>query len=186
MARITTTLLAFGVATMLVLTGCGDDDDGGAAEAPAGEAAEEADDNGSAPAEADSELDLCSLLEVAEIEAEFGTQGPVLEGQEELSQCTWEVGEDQSELGTGTVHVFVQEIPEAVSAEDTFAEQRASYADAVEIDGLGDAAYYEAAGTSVNVRSGDRIWFVQAAFLPEVPDTQAKLENLAAAVEGRL
>ena len=175
-----------GIAVVLAIAGCGDDgdDDDDATDASPEEIEEvvEDDDDGEA------EIDLCSLLEVSEIEAEFGQQGTVLDGEEELDQCTWEVGEDQSQQGTGTVSVYVQSlIPPGQSTEEFYADQLASAPEAVEVPGVADEAFYQPPPVTVlNARQGDTFFFVQAAFIPEVEGSQEKLENLATLVAGRL
>jgi hypothetical protein len=176
-------LLVLVLAAALAVAGCGDDsDDEGAA--PRDTPADVEDITGDAP-----DVDPCSLLEVSEIDAEFGAQGTVLDGQDQGDQCLWEVGEDQTALGTGTVSVFVQYVnPELPIApiDDIFADQQASYAESTPVDGIGDEAYFEPNGATVNVRSGDLIWFVQAAFIPQVDGVQEKLEALAGLVAVRL
>lgn len=179
-------LLVLVLAVGLAAAGCGDDgDDEGDEPGGIPEDVEEVEDiTGDAP-----DVDPCSLLEVSEIDAEFGAQGTVLDGQDQGDQCLWEVGEDQTALGTGTVSVFVQYVnPELPidPIEDIFAGQQASYADSAPVDGIGDEAYFEPNGATVNVRSGDLIWFVQAAFIPQVDGVQEKLEALAGLVAGRL
>ena len=171
------------VALGLVMLGCGDDDGGdGGADAPLPDEVEDA--IGDSP-----DVDPCSLLEVSEIEAEFGDAGEVFDGMDQGDQCLWEVGEDQSALGTGTVSVFVQFINPDLPIEpieDIFAAQQESYADATPVEGIGDEAYFEPNGATVNARSGDLIWFVQAAFIPQVDGVQEKLETLAGLVANRL
>ena len=179
-------LLVLVLAVGLAVAGCGDDgDDEGDEPGGIPEDVEEVEDiTGDAP-----DVDPCSLLEVSEIDAEFGAQGTVLDGQDQGDQCLWEVGEDQTALGTGTVSVFVQYVnPELPidPIEDIFAGQQASYADSAPVDGIGDEAYFEPNGATVNVRSGDLIWFVQAAFIPQVDGVQEKLEALAGLVAERL
>jgi hypothetical protein len=197
--RILLRVLALSIVALLAIPGCSDDSGEGGEESSTEDAQGDGadadtdatgDDEGEGgDVSVEPDIDLCSLLEVSEIDAEFGEQGSVLDGVEELDQCSWDVGQDQSEPGTGSVHVFVQYVDPSLpieSAEERFAQQRAAYSEAVELEDLGDEAYYEPNGPSVNVRSGALIWFVQAPFIPEVPDTQQKLENLAALVEDRL
>jgi len=184
MNRTLARLSVLGVAIVLAAAGCSDDGDNGD---DAGEVTP--DDVEDVVEGDDSDVDPCSLLEVSEIEAEFGEQGTVLEGEESLDQCSWEVGEDQSQPGTGSVHVFVQFIDPDLPIdpiEDMFAGQEESTPDAVAVEGIGDAAYYAPNSGSVNVRSGDLIWFVQATFIPEPEGMQEKVESLAGIVEGRL
>jgi hypothetical protein len=137
-----------------------------------------------------TDVDPCTLLTIDEIETEFGTAGEVSDGEGTLGQdCGWDVGEDQSQPGTGTVHVFVQYIDPALPIDDAatmFADQQQAAAGAVEIDGLGDAAYYQPDLTTVNMLVGDRVTFVQAAFIPTPDGVQESLETLAALVVDRL
>lgn len=175
-------------AAMLLAAACGDDSDSGedVSLPDAGDDVEAATDDATTD---DTDIDPCTLLEVEEIEAEFGDAGPVLDGEEEIDQCTWLVGEDQSQPGTGTVHVFVQYVDPSLpmdDAADIFAEQQSTTPGAVEVDGLGDAAYFTPNAASVDFLIGDRILFVQAVFIPERPDVQESLETLAHLVAERV
>ncbi len=135
-----------------------------------------------------SEIDWCSTLEVAEIEEQFGAGGTVLDGQQDdlVDQCQWDVGEDQSQPGTGTINVGTAVGAQVMEAEEYFATIKESAIDPVEVDGVGDEAFYEPTLTVLTVRTGDTVYFVQAAFLPEPENTQTKLEALALAVGGRV
>ncbi len=177
-------LVAVLLAALLLLAACGNDDDSGSNGGgdTSGDTNEQASD-GTTGGGAD-DVELCSLLEPGEIEALFG--GTVSDGTEELGQCTWEVGEDQSQPDTGTVHVSVVTAVPTVSAEEQFADLEASSQDSVEVSGVGDAAYYEPSVGVLNVRSGDTIFWVQAVFIPEPDDMQSNLEDLAADVVDRL
>jgi len=173
---------------MLLAGACGDDSDGGdGVSLPgAGDDIEEATEGAGSD---DTDIDPCTLLEVEEIEAEFGDAGPVTDGEPEFDQCNWLVGEDQSQLGTGSVHVFVQYVDPDLPVEDAseiFAAQKDETDSAVEIDGLGDDAYFHPDLTTVHFLMGDRMLFVQAVFIPERPDVQESLERLAHLVADRI
>lgn len=190
----------------LVLGACGDDESGG------DDAAVAADDGGGSGDDADEgsddggdelggsddggsegnggsggEVDRCGLLTQGEIAEQFGERGEVLEGREILDQCEWLVGEDHASMDTGGVYVYVQElVPGAPPADETFQMVRETLKEPEEIDGIGDEAAYVARFTTLHARSGDLIWYVQATFANEVPDTKDRLIELAEFVAGRL
>jgi hypothetical protein len=185
-------LVAGVVAAVILLTAaCGDDSDSGEDVAASdGDDVEATDDSETEDTGTDdADIDPCTLLEVEEIEAEFGDAGPVFDGQQEFDQCTWLVGEDQSEPGTGSVHVFVQYVDPSLpigDAPEIFTEQQNMTADAVEVDGVGDAAYFSPSFGSLDFLVGDRIFFVQAVFIPERADAQESLQALAQLVVERV
>jgi hypothetical protein len=147
-----------GVTAILFLgiAGCGDDDDGspelgGVAEQGSVDGAGSDDDDGG-EVDGGQALDLCTLLEESEVEAEFGERGRAAEGYEEFESCVWEVG-DQSVAGTGSVTVSEYPTIPGQSLEDNFAGFEELADDPVDIDGLGEEAYFEHDATAFDDRS---------------------------------
>ncbi len=176
-------------AVLLAACSSGSDDSGSDTTGSSDDSAEQTgSDTGGDTTSGDSdggdEIDKCTLLEASEIEAEFG--GPVSNPIDEGYQCQWEVGEDQSQPGTGTISVAAgTQVPDQ-SGQDYYDIVREAATDAVEVDGIGDAAYYEPVFGAVTVLANDTVIVVQAAFIPEPDGQQEKVENLAALVADRL
>lgn len=138
--------------------------------------------------EAAADTDWCTVLDKTEIEEQFGEGGTVSEGvpDDVVAGCEWEVGEDQSAPGTGAINVSHPVGASTGAPEERFAEYKASAIDAVDVQGVGDEAYYEPGFAAVTVRKGDTIFVVQASFIPEPEGIQAKVEALAAAAASRV
>jgi len=176
-------------------TGCGDDDSGGLAGSGSGSGLTDQTDpagGGTADTGGDpgvTDLDLCSLLETSEIEAEFGERGAVKDGHEEMLQCTWDVG---TASAGGTWGVSVGDLGPATGMppEDYFATFRDLAGDAADVEGVGDEAYFEEDPqifqSYVTFRVGENVLSVDAYFDPEVEGTQEKLTTLAEHVVSRL
>jgi hypothetical protein len=159
-----------GLVVTLLLVGaaaCGDDDDLGGTTGvdPAGDAGGA---NGGG-----SGGDACSLLEVSEIEAEFGDHGAVADGELLGFSCSWEVG-DIDDPGSGIV--VVTKARGAGSPEQSLAEIRGMESNPVEVDGVGDEACLCSGG--LWFRSGAITLSVTAFFSSEDAD-KAKLVTLA-------
>lgn len=189
-------------ASLLVgLAGCGKDDGGdlGVGEVADQGSPDQSDDGGLDAAGDGQRLDLCSLLEASEIEAEFGERGAVAGGLEELESCVWDVG-PQSEAGSGNVTIWDYPPVPGVSIEDNFAGFKELADNPVDIDGLGDEAYYEHdpeayddrslevmwEHTFVYFRSGETFLSVSAFFGPGVDGVEDRLVTLAEHVLSRL
>jgi hypothetical protein len=172
-----------GLAGLVVLSflgtvGCGGDDGGdGSTGLGGGESSE-------AGSEESSGVDVCSLLEVSEIEAVFGDRGPVAEGEENTEiACNWEVG-DLSEPNSGSGNVGVMNARYNGSVEDAMAESRAIVDNPIDVAGLGDEAFLDY-GT-LHVRSGEAYIAVSGHFSPDVEGLDEKLVTLARHVLSRL
>lgn len=158
-----------GLVTLLLLVGaaaCGDDDDSLGGTSGAGPIGGQGD--------ADTGADACSLLEVSEIEAEFGDNGAVADGELLGFSCSWEVG------GTGGARsgvVVVTKARGAGSPEQSLAEIRDLDSSPVEVAGVGDEACLCSGG--LWFRSGDITFSVSAFFGQDVLDKEAKLTTLA-------
>jgi len=173
-------------AVLLAACSSGDDDGGSDTSSPSDETSEQTGDTSATEDTGDDggELDECTLLETSEIEAEFG--GPVSDPMDQGYQCQWEVGEDQSQPGTGTISVFTgTEIP-GESGQERYDSLLDAATDPVEVDGVGDAAFYEPVFGSVTLLANDTVVTVQAAFLPEPDGQQEKVESLAGDMADRL
>jgi hypothetical protein len=166
--------------------GCGGDDGGDGATGPGGAATQSGGggEGGDAGAAEGSGVDVCSLLEVSEIETAFGDRGPVAEGEENTEiACNWEVG-DLSRPNSGAGSVGVMNARYAGSVEDALAESRAIVDNPVDVQGLGDEAFIDY-GT-LHVRSGDAYLTVSAYFSPDVDGLDEKLVTLARHALSRL
>ncbi|HEY3142369.1 MAG TPA: hypothetical protein VGJ86_14620 [Acidimicrobiales bacterium] len=172
-----------GMVTLLLLVGaaaCGDDDaDGTAGAGPANGP------GGAKPGNAgggeSSDGDACSLLEVQEIEAEFGDRGAVADGEVLGFSCSWEVG-DVADEGYGAV--AVTSALGNPSAEQALAEIHEISSNQVEVDGIGDQAFL--GSDSLWFRSGDQVLSVSGSFITEVDGMQEKLTSLAQHMLDRL
>ena len=162
-----------GVAALLLLVGAaacgGDDKDGTFGAGPA-----EGQGGSNAGAGGGSEGGPCDLLEVSEIEAEFGDRGAVADGEALGFSCSWAVG-DISDPSSGIVGVT--KARGAGSPEQSMAEIRDLSTNPVEVEGLGDEAFFDF-GT-LWFRSGDITFSVSAFFGSDLPDKEEKLTTLA-------
>lgn len=164
-----------GAAALLLLVGaaaCGDDDDGGGPGAIGGSDAEGS--GGANDGGGGGGGDVCSLLEVAEIEAEFGDHGTVADGEPLGISCSWEIG-DMSEPGSGVVGITSAR--GAGSPEQSMAEIRDLSLDPIEVEGIGDEAFLDSG--ILWFRSGDRTFSVSAFFSADIPNVEDKLTPLA-------
>lgn len=185
------------VVAVLAVAGCGGGDGGGVA--GAGGATGPGGGSGTGEADAggtdDDGLDLCTLLETSEVEAEFGEVGPVAGGEPDFIHCVWEVGELYRE-GSGTVSVTDFGPPLGVTMEEHLATFRGFADNPVDIDGLGDGAFYDEEvpdqldggfeAASVTFRFGDRLLQVRASFRPAPDGMEERLATLAEHVVDRL
>jgi hypothetical protein len=187
------------------LAGCGgDDDDGAALDADAGTgAADAADDGGGdappgAPTSPGEALGVCDMLQVSEIEAQFGDLGAIAEGETTAMGCEWQVGEpvEGAPIDSAlTLQVLFHPGDELEGFYPNGAEQaEADLAevsgrdDVVPISGLGDEAVLDFG--VLYVRSGEILYAVGGYMIPNAPlgtdAMQAKLTALAEQVLGRL
>jgi len=144
------TLLLLGIAA-----GCGGDDGGGAAATDKGPGV-----GSEGP---------CALLEVSDIEAVFGEQGAVADGEALGFSCAWEIGD------TGIV--VVTRARGAGSPGQSLDEIRDLDSDPVEVDGVGDEACLCSGG--LWFRAGEVTFSVTPSFSSDVPDVEEKLQTLA-------
>lgn len=157
---------------LLVGVGCGDDDDGGGLPSGLGSDADGGSNSGGGGGAGSGEP--CSLLKVSEIEAAFGDHGDVAEGEPLGMLCTWQVG-DIDESGSGAIGVT--RARGAGTPEQSITEIRDLALDPVEVEGLGDEAFFD--GPILWFRKGDITVSVSAAFFPEVPGSNDKVVELA-------
>lgn len=191
-------------ALLSVLAACGDDG-GQPGTQPAGGAAGGSGGPGSA---ATGEIEPCELLDVGDIEAEFGDVGPIGEGFEDLDACAWHVNEvinDPAGDG-GTVYLRHDALGARVydTPEDLFDATRETDESidlwddgVVDVSGVGDAAYYasseemEVVGTTQShgllvVLANGVVFSASAVFLPGIEGTQERLVAIAQVVIDRL
>lgn len=172
------------VLSLLGVAGCsGDDGDASTGSGGVANQDDGGDSNGAGSADT-AEGNVCSLLEVSEIEAEFGDRGVVGAGEENTEiACNWEVG-DLSEPNSGSGNVGVMRARYAGTVESALAESRAIADNPIDIEGLGDEAYMDVA--TLYVRSGEALIAISAFFSPSVDGLQEKLVTLAQHVLTRL
>jgi hypothetical protein len=142
------------------------------------------------------DVDPCSLLDVADVESQFGERGTVADGQVDFSSCIWEVG-DQAQEESGNVYV-TDYPPVGQPGEQQFATLREMTDSAVDVEGLGDEAFFQLSPLEesplglletgiVTVRQGDLVLDIGANFgPPSIADTQDRLMALAERVLERL
>lgn len=187
--RIRTAVGALAAVAVLGLAACGggsgrSDGGGGSgearggADAGAGAAASDGGGGGGAAGKGD-EVDVCRLLEVSEIDAQFGQAGAVSEGAPgELgvtALCRWQVGDPVSPEGGGTVTLGA-----STERDDIFYSVTGD-----PVAGLGDEAVL-ATESELHIRSGEQFLVLMAGIYPEVPGTRDKLVTLAHLVVDRL
>jgi hypothetical protein len=174
------------VLSFLATAACGGKD-GGDGSTGLGGATTQSDrggESGDAGAEESSGVDVCSLLEVSEIEAVFGDRGPVAEGEANMEiSCNWEVG-DLSQTNSGAGNVGLLNARYAGSVEEALAESRAIVDNPIDVPGLGDEAFLDYA--TLHFRSGETYIAVSAFFSPDVDGVGEKLVTLARHVLSRV
>lgn len=188
--RIRTAVGALAAVAVLGLAACGggggrSDGGGGSgearggADAGAGDAASGGGGGGGGAAGKGDEVDVCRLLEVSEIDAQFGQAGAVSEGAPgELgvtALCRWQVGDPVSPEGGGTVTLGA-----STERDDIFYSVTGD-----PVAGLGDEAVL-ATESELHIRSGEQFLVLMAGIYPEVPGTRDKLVTLARLVVDRL
>lgn len=188
--RIRTAVGALAAVAVLGLAACGggggrSDGGGGSgearggADAGAGDAASGGGGGGGGAAGKGDEVDVCRLLEVSEIDAQFGQAGAVSEGAPgELgvtALCRWQVGDPVSPEGGGTVTLGA-----STERDDIFYSVTGD-----PVAGLGDEAVL-ATESELHIRSGEQFLVLMAGIYPEVPGTRDKLVTLAHLVVDRL
>jgi len=213
--RGTRTMVQTGLVVALLLLGaaaCGDSGDGGGEDATggaegipglngAGSGGGDGSDTGAGMGE---DLDPCALLDAGDVEEEFGERGSVADGQPDLYSCVWEVG-DQTASASGTVSVSDYTSPccaldqtPTESAEATFQGHRDLADNPVDVEGVGDGAFFEQIpldnGSVVALeqsfltfRTGELVLSLQAAFgETPVEGVQGRLVALADRVVDRV
>lgn len=188
--RIRTAVGALAAVAVLGLAACGGGGGGsdggggsgearGGADAGAGDAASGGGGGGGGAAGKGAEVDVCRLLEVSEIDAQFGQAGAVSEGAPgELgvtALCRWQVGDPVSPEGGGTVTLGA-----STERDDIFYGVTGD-----PVAGLGDEAVL-ATESELHIRSGEQFLVLMAGIYPEVPGTRDKLVTLARLVVDRL
>jgi hypothetical protein len=180
---------------LVLLAACGGDDEEGtrstdetrtpAATASAGEtqtpaataspAAEET--ATAAPAASGGEFDPCSLLTKAEVEAAIGTSvtEPEAEGLSNLFTCSYNDPETPL-FSLVTVSVFVGE--NADQASDVYELTKDNAADAQEVDGIGDEAFWDDILNGLEVLEGK--YDIRIDVSPDDGDELAIAKDLAA------
>jgi len=143
-----------------------------------------------APVAATGRDDLCTLLEAAEIEAQFG--GPVTATIVDDIMCRWRIGTGEIVAdATGDLLIGFSGARPGMPIEADFDEMVANlFPDSVAVDGVGDDAVLDGdsdyAPRTLTFRSDDSIVTVEARFFPPLPGTQEKLTALAQLLVGRL
>jgi hypothetical protein len=178
---------------VLGLTGCGDDSGGGLnpvsprGDLPTPDEAEQlAEDLAGEQAQ-----DSCAIVEQADVEAAFG--GEVSEPTEDVGGCTFEIiGSDVGVDGTVVVRL---EFAGALGGEELYDQiLNVGYGDqAVDVEGVGDAAFYVDGLGVVTVLAGDQVYSVQGIFFDigtdatiDPEDVKGRIIDLAETVGGRL
>lgn len=174
-----TTRAVLAALVLLSTAACGGGDTGAGGVFDQGDASS---DGGGAGAT--EQIDMCSLLEESEIEAQFGERGAVAEGTPGLG-CSWDVG-SPFDAGTGSLHL--QDLPlTGLPVEEALASYRDLAQDPVDIEGLGDDAFFEyelddAAGlrqstTRLTFTTGDLLLKLEANFFGRDVDAQEEQER---------
>lgn len=186
-----------GLLVLLMMAGlaCGGDDDealptddGAGAGADTG-----GEDSGGEESDASDDVDVCSLLELADVEAEFGDRGEVTEG---FSACDWQVGE----FGlSGTGNINVTGLTTFGAIEDDYDIAWDVSDNPVAVEGVGDEAFFDFAdplgsgeftsddsAASVTFRTGDLLIMVQSNFFDLEVDPEQERDRLIALAERML
>lgn len=176
-------LVALVAGATLGLVACGGDDEGSDGAGGLGPGGDGGDAGGGLPGSGSGggDVDVCGLLEVAEIEAQFGDIGPVSEGSPEdmgaVTGCSWDVGDP---MGTGTDYAVVGI---GYSTQDAELTMDAVTGDPVE--GLGDEAILSS-DSNLYIREGDTFLNVIVTTVADVPNITEKVTTLAHAAIDRL
>lgn len=180
------TALAVAALTALVLVaGCGGDDEGVALVPSDASDSEDTGDAGApaVPAGEPGDVDVCALLTAAEIEQVVGN--PVADGDAQFTNCSW-VGPEVEDLN---VTLSVQDLVPDVVTCDTMRQQSPG---AEDVAGLGDGAWFEAHGSGSMGSSdlwtcaGDRIVYVGLAGERDPQSMREASETLMRSVVDRL
>ena len=165
------------------MVGCGDDGEtglGSGRDADAGQV----EGAGDAPGASGPTADKCSLLEVSEVEAQFGALGPVAEPYVDAGGgCIWEIGDQEGfgePEGSGDffgVNTFRGDT--SMSLEETFGPGES-------IPDLGDEAWLSSDATMLVFRHGDLHVSLTTLSADEVDDPQATMIALAELTFDRL
>ena len=206
-------------AALVVVMACSEGGDGTGESAAGGgddtggdDAAADAAGDGATGGDKDEDvvINFCELITSEDIGEEFGDVGPIGDGRHDFneSDCAWDVNEviDDPAGDGGTVKIqHDNSIETAISGSDedtaqrTFDDIRAGESDSdlwdappVDVEGIGDAAYYVASSrdTGVGQQShavlmvldGDVVFSVSAVFIPAIDDNQSRLEGVAGVV----
>jgi hypothetical protein len=134
-------------------------------------------------------IDLCSLLDPSEVEAQFGEGGAVADGKGGDAACLWEVG-DQSRLGLdegpGQVSLTDVYVADTWPADAQYDNMRDLTEGAIDVDGVGDEAFLVATGSTLVFRSGEAFLSLTASFYPPPAGREDKLVALAQQIASRL
>jgi hypothetical protein len=180
--RFKTWMAAAVVAATVAVTACSDD--GGS---KSGSSTTDSDGDNEEQAPDPTEL-ACASLDGAEIEAAFGGPvGPASAVGDGI--CQWSIGAQQPGA-VGSAVVLVSVDSGRKHPDRAFAKVRGSIPDPVEVDGVGDSAFYSSGDTAMYVRAGDVIFVVQyfraTPSDPDdpqpPPDQQANLTSLSQSI----
>lgn len=174
-ARARVPAVALSVVVLALAGGCGDDEPSARELGrTVGQRLAAAEDRGS---------EACALLAPAEVAEEIG--GPVAEGVPSGDACRFEVGEDQASPGSGEVIVGLPMRMTGVEPAVWFESMR-PVAGAREVDGVGDAAFYEPRTATLTAISGEVVFTIRAKVIPEPPDVVERLRALGVAAGDRI
>ena len=135
-----TALAVAALAALVLVAGCGDDDEGvSLVPADASGSGDTGDAGAQAlPAGEPGDVDVCALLTAAEIEQVVGN--PVADGDAQFTNCSW-VGPEVEDVN---VTLSVQDLVGDVVTCETMRQQTPG---AEDVAGLGDGAWFEAHGS---------------------------------------
>lgn len=182
-----------GLVAMLLVgaMACGDDGDtdvgspGSSGQDDASEVGDFGDPGGEA-SESEDDIDPCSLLEVSDIEAQFGELGTFAEGESLGPTCTWDLA-TRDDFSTDGMDLSVSTALSNRPIEAEFDDLRETSEDPVDIAGVGDDAFMASLGNSLRVLSGDHIMALNIVIEDsDIEGEQEKLEALAQLVIDRL
>lgn len=139
---------------------------------------------GDEASEAGDDIDPCSLLEVSDIEAQFGEFGTFAEGESLGPTCTWDLA--GADFSTDSMNVSARTALGNGPIENEFDDLRENY-DGVDIDGVGDAAFMSPSSNGLSFLSGDYIVSINIIIEDsDIEGEQEKLEALAQLIIDRL